>query len=42
MSFGLGDAEEVDWIRVQWPSGAISELGPQPAGHVAVITEPGD
>ena len=42
MSFGLGDAEEVDWIRVQWPSGAISELGPQPAGHVAIITEPSD
>ena len=40
MSFGLGDAVEADWIRVHWPSGTVSELGPQPAGYVAVITEP--
>jgi len=40
MSFGLGHASEADWIRVYWPSGAISHLGPQPAGHIAFITEP--
>jgi len=40
MSFGLGDAAQADWLRVHWPSGAISTLGPQPAGHLVVITEP--
>ena len=40
MSFGLGDAAQADWLRVHWPSGAVSTLGPQPAGHLLVITEP--
>jgi enediyne biosynthesis protein E4 len=40
MSFGLGDAAQADWLRVHWPSGVVSTLGPQPAGHLLVVTEP--
>jgi len=40
MSFGLADADQADWLRVYWPSGVVSEIGPQPAGHLLYISEP--
>jgi len=42
LSFGLGDAVRADWLRIYWPSGAVSEIGPQPAGHLVLVTEPED
>lgn len=39
--FGLGDAGSVDMVRVQWPSGAVSEVSGQNVGQSLAITEPG-
>ena len=41
MSFGLGEAQQADWIHIYWPSGQVQQLGPQPAGHIIEVTEAG-
>src|SRR6185369_3960120 len=37
--FGLGTATQVDEIRIRWPSGAESVLGPTQADQLLVVTE---
>lgn len=39
LHFGLGSADEVESIRVRWPSGAESEFGPLDAGAEHVLRE---
>lgn len=38
--FGLGDATNIDAIRVEWPSGAVQELHDQAPRQILTITEP--
>jgi len=38
--FGLGDATQVESVRVFWPQGAVQHLTNIPAGQVLVVTEP--
>lgn len=38
--FGLGDAETVDTLRVEWPSGTVQELRGIAAGQLLTLTEP--
>jgi len=37
--FGLGTATRVDGIRIRWPSGSESVLGPTAANQLLVVTE---
>lgn len=39
LHFGLGDATQVDWLRVEWPSGNVFEGGPYLAGKVRELRE---
>lgn len=39
LNFGLGDATNVDWVRVEWPSGNVEELQNIAAGQIVPITE---
>ena len=39
--FGLGDAEVIDRIRIEWPSGIVQELASVPADQFLAVTEPG-
>jgi enediyne biosynthesis protein E4 len=38
--FGLGDATNIDVIRIEWPSGAVQELHDQAPRRILTITEP--
>lgn len=38
--FGLGDAQTVEVLRVEWPSGIVQELSGLAAGQVLKVTEP--
>jgi len=38
--FGLGDAESVEAVRIQWPSGITQELGNLEVDQFLTITEP--
>jgi enediyne biosynthesis protein E4 len=38
--FGLGDAEKVDVLRVEWPSGIVQELRDLAAGQFMTLLEP--
>jgi len=38
--FGLGDATNVDLVRIEWPSGIVQELRNVPANQVLTVTEP--
>jgi hypothetical protein len=38
--FGLGDATQVDILRIEWPSGILQELHNVPAKQILTITEP--
>ena len=39
--FGLGDAAKADEVRIEWPSGQVTELKNVPARQILRITEPG-
>ena len=39
LSFGLGKAERIDRVRIEWPSGAVQELLQVPAGHRISVEE---
>jgi hypothetical protein len=39
-NFGLGDATNVDIVRVEWPSGAVQELEDVTANKVLRVIEP--
>jgi hypothetical protein len=39
-AFGLGDASVADWVRVEWPSGAVQELSNVTANAFLTLTEP--
>jgi hypothetical protein len=38
--FGLGDAAQVDLLRIEWPSGIVQEIANVPANQVLSVTEP--
>jgi hypothetical protein len=38
--FGLGDAAQVDLLRIEWPSGIVQEIVNVPANQVLTVTEP--
>lgn len=38
--FGLGDAAQVDAIRIEWPSGIVQELGATEANQMLTLVEP--
>jgi enediyne biosynthesis protein E4 len=38
--FGLGEASQATRMRVEWPSGAVQEIGPVPARQSLVLQEP--
>lgn len=38
--FGLGDAEQVDRMRLEWPSGIVQEFGPVKADQFISVEEP--
>ena len=38
--FGLGDATEVEVLRIEWPSGIVQELSNLPANEFRTVTEP--
>jgi hypothetical protein len=38
--FGLGDATNIDIVRIEWPSGLVQELTNQAARQILTITEP--
>jgi len=40
--FGLGDAERIDVLRIEWPSGRTQELRNVAINQIHTITEPGD
>ncbi len=40
LTFGLGNVATVDQVRVWWPSGMVTELGPVAGGQVVVVAEP--
>ena len=37
--FGLGDAAQVDLLRIEWPSGIVQEITNVPANQVLAVTE---
>ena len=37
--FGLGDAAQVDLLRIEWPSGIVQEIANVPANQVLTVTE---
>jgi hypothetical protein len=37
--FGLGNATNIEVIRIEWPSGAVQELRNQPLRQILTITE---
>jgi len=37
--FGLGDATQVDTLRIEWPSGIVQEIENVPANQVLTVTE---
>ncbi len=39
-SFGLGDATNIDTVRIEWPSGTIQELHKIAVNHFLTVTEP--
>jgi hypothetical protein len=41
LTFGLGQAKQVDAVEVAWPSGRVDRLGAQAAGRTLVVTEGG-
>lgn len=41
LRFGLGAAHQADSVSVRWPSGATTQHGPFPAGHLVVLSEDG-
>ena len=38
--FGLGDATDVEVVRIEWPSGIVQELRDVPAKQTLTVTEP--
>jgi hypothetical protein len=38
--FGLGDATNVDLLRIEWPSGIVQGLKDVPAKQILTVTEP--
>jgi hypothetical protein len=38
--FGLGDAAQVDLLRIEWPSGIVQELKNVEANQILTVTEP--
>jgi hypothetical protein len=38
--FGLGDAAQVDLLRIEWPSGIVQEIENVPANQVLPVAEP--
>jgi hypothetical protein len=38
--FGLGDATNVDTVRLEWPSGTVQELHNVAPKHILTVTEP--
>lgn len=40
LHFGLGSADRVDQVLVQWPAGSITRLGNLPVGQIVRIDEP--
>ena len=40
--FGLGDATNVDLVRIEWPSGTVQELQNVAANEFHTVTEPGE
>jgi len=38
--FGLGDATNIDLMRIEWPSGAVQEFRNRPADQFLTLTEP--
>jgi hypothetical protein len=38
--FGLGDAQVVDTLRIEWPSGIVQELRNVAARQILTVTEP--
>lgn len=41
LHFGLGEQGRADEIRIEWPSGATSQLGPVAANQTLAVQEPG-
>ena len=39
-NFGLGDATNVDLVRIEWPSGIVEELTNVPPAQIVTIVEP--
>jgi hypothetical protein len=39
LNFGLGDATNVDLVRIEWPSGNVQELSTQSADRIVTVTE---
>jgi len=39
LNFGLGDATNVDLVRIEWPSGNVQELSAQSADRIVTVTE---
>jgi hypothetical protein len=40
-AFGLGDATNVDLVRIEWPSGTVQELSDLQVNQFLTVTEPG-
>jgi hypothetical protein len=38
--FGLGDATNIDLLRIEWPSGLVQELQNVAANQLLTVTEP--
>lgn len=38
--FGLGDATQVDTLRIEWPSGIVQELRDVPVNRILTVIEP--
>lgn len=38
--FGLGNATNVEIVRIEWPSGIVQELRKVPAKQILTVTEP--
>ena len=39
LTFGLGDSDKVDLIRIRWPGGGVQEVGPVEGDQVLVIRQ---
>jgi hypothetical protein len=39
LTFGLGAADKAESLEVDWPSGQVDKLGPQPANRTLTVTE---